>query len=129
MEAEDARSRGALLFQIHCGSCHGLSGRGDGPVAEQLLLQPVDLSDLLEPDDSGALGFPAERLRSVIDGRDEVSAHGTRAMPIWGVTFQDAGRAENQEDLVLARVNDLVEYLRTLQETESDEPPPERNSD
>ncbi|MCP4204883.1 MAG: cytochrome c [bacterium] len=123
LEAEDARSRGALLFQIHCASCHGLDAGGEGPVADHLRVPPADLADLLAPDDSGDLVFPVERLRQVIDGREDVRGHGSREMPVWGLSFQDAGRDANQEEVVLEKINDLVEYLRTLQVSDADEPP------
>jgi mono/diheme cytochrome c family protein len=123
LEEEAARSHGGLLFQIHCASCHGLDARGGGPVAGQLRVPPADLTDLLAGGGSDTLEFPAERLRSVIDGRDDVRAHGSREMPVWGLTFQEAGRDANQEEVVLEKIEDLVEYLRTLQAFEFDEAP------
>jgi len=57
--------------------------------------------------------FPSERLRRIIDGRD-VSAHGTREMPVWGMVFKrtetDGGEAE-----VAARIEALVQYIRSIQ--------------
>lgn len=121
LEAEASRSRGALLFQIHCASCHGLEARGDGPVSEDLRVAPADLTNLLARSDSGVPEFPAERLRLVIDGRNDVRGHGSRAMPVWGLTFQDAGRDSSQEEMVFEKIADLVEYLRTLQESAIEE--------
>jgi mono/diheme cytochrome c family protein len=39
-----ATGRGAVLFQVHCASCHGPDGRGDGPVAATLRPPPRDLT-------------------------------------------------------------------------------------
>lgn len=37
--------RGATLFGSQCASCHGASGRGDGPLAEQLKPKPIAFTD------------------------------------------------------------------------------------
>src|SRR5262249_45744212 len=62
---------GEAMYVRYCASCHGVTGRGDGPAAA-LLPPPTDLtkSDL----------SLAELMR-VIDGRRTVRAHGTAAMP------------------------------------------------
>lgn len=36
--------RGTALFATHCASCHGSSGRGDGPAAAALTPRPADLA-------------------------------------------------------------------------------------
>ncbi len=36
---------GSLIFQEHCASCHGSSGRGDGPEAASLPIPPVNLGE------------------------------------------------------------------------------------
>lgn len=115
-ELEAARSRGALLFQIHCATCHGLQGRGDGPLADDLKVDPADLTTLIARDDAGNPAFPAQRLRDIIDGREEVRGHGSRDMPIWGLSFQDPGRAADQEEPVGGKIDDLLEFIETIQE-------------
>jgi cytochrome c oxidase cbb3-type subunit I/II len=44
--AERARFelRGAAVFALHCGGCHGAGGKGDGPAAASLLPAPRDLT-------------------------------------------------------------------------------------
>ncbi len=37
-------SRGAALYATHCASCHGPSGKGDGPAAANLPVKPSDLT-------------------------------------------------------------------------------------
>jgi len=37
--------RGAALYQQQCVSCHGVSGRGDGPLAATLVPKPIDFHD------------------------------------------------------------------------------------
>jgi high-affinity iron transporter len=38
-------ARGAALYAENCASCHGASGRGDGPAAERLERRPADFTD------------------------------------------------------------------------------------
>ncbi len=93
--AEEAPSNQAISgerdFNLYCASCHGESGNGDGPKAAGLEIRTPDLTTL-----TARYGtFPAERLRRMIDGREDVKAHGDRDMPVWGVWF----KAEAAEEL------------------------------
>lgn len=36
--------RAQSLYEINCALCHGLQGKGDGPVAEKLMRKPPDLA-------------------------------------------------------------------------------------
>ena len=79
--AEDLASYTApQLFQRFCASCHGREGQGDGPVAPFFKLTPPDLTGLSRR--SGG-NFPAERVRRIVDGREVVTPHGARQMPVW----------------------------------------------
>ncbi|HKE90829.1 MAG TPA: cytochrome c/FTR1 family iron permease [Gemmatimonadales bacterium] len=40
-----ALARGAAVFQSACASCHGASGRGDGPAARGIVPPPANLTD------------------------------------------------------------------------------------
>ena len=102
---------GAQLFRNHCATCHGATGRGDGPMSEALRKPPADLTKFALK--NGGM-FPAERLRRIIDGRD-VPSHGDRDMPVWGIalrTSRDAGGYDSVE----ARIDALVRYIQSLQE-------------
>jgi len=109
---EDSVVRGEVLFQAHCAACHGVDGRGDGPAAGDLRTGPGDLTRLRRVDDAA---FPAERLHQVIDGRLELDGHGSREMPIWGLTFRERSRDDDQEAEAAAAIDDLVAYLRSIQ--------------
>jgi mono/diheme cytochrome c family protein len=67
-----------------CASCHGRTGKGDGPVADSLKRRPTDLTKLSE-NNKGV--FPFARTYEVIDGRFNVMVHGPRDMPIWGDVY------------------------------------------
>ena len=109
----DRISRGELAYRVHCASCHGSGGQGNGALAEQLKVEPADLTRLSR-DNQGV--FPADRVYSAIDGRREVRGHGPNSMPVWGLTFQTAGRDSDQEKEVRERILDLMSYLESIQE-------------
>jgi mono/diheme cytochrome c family protein len=104
---------GVRLYQVFCSSCHGLTGRGDGPVVPLLKRGPPDLTRLSERHGGK---FPADEVYRIIDGRADVAAHGTRQMPVWGfefygnVTNDASARRQAQET-----IQRLVNYLQTIQ--------------
>lgn len=102
---------GRAAYLQYCASCHGPGARGDGPVADVLDTPPPDLTRL-------ALRYgqplPLERLASTIDGRDEVRAHGTRQMPVWGEKLY-AGPAPPSEAREKARRGTIELILLFLQ--------------
>jgi len=110
---EPADTSGARLYKEFCATCHGVSGHGNGPVA-QSLKQPVPDLTLLANRWGGA--FPAEQVHRMIDGRSMPRAHGTSEMPIWGWEFygyegEDAARRRHVAELI----DRLVEYLGSIQ--------------
>jgi mono/diheme cytochrome c family protein len=110
--ADPELARGELLYRIHCASCHGPQGKGDGPVAAALTLRPSDLTTATLR--AGGV-FPEAELSAIIDGRTVVSAHGARDMPVWGLSFADRGRVADQEREIAADLRALVRHLRALQ--------------
>jgi len=102
---------GAQAFKTYCASCHGSTGRGDGPVAAQLRQAPPDLTQFSARNDGA---FPSVRLARIIDGRD-VAAHGLRDMPVWGDAFV-AVPGGLTPDQVEQRIAAIVKYLAGLQE-------------
>jgi mono/diheme cytochrome c family protein len=67
-----------------CASCHGVDGRGDGPVAAALRVPPADLTSLAERHGGT---FPRDYVIAIITGEQNVSGHGTREMPVWSEHF------------------------------------------
>jgi mono/diheme cytochrome c family protein len=93
---------GAALYRTHCAPCHGESGRGDGMVGAALRTPPADLTAIAGK--NGGI-FPDSMVIEFIDGTRDVLAHGPRAMPVWGLIFQ------NRET-----IRKIVDHLRTLQQ-------------
>ena len=109
---ELSTSTGAQLFQRYCASCHGKGGEGDGPVAPFFKLLPPDLT-LMSRRSGGK--FPAERARSIIDGRERVLPHGAREMAVWGLEFMLATDKPAAARSAAETIAKLVEHLRSIQ--------------
>jgi mono/diheme cytochrome c family protein len=100
---------GAELYRMYCATCHGVDGRGEGPVADAMKHQLPDLTTINKRNGGR---FPALRVEHIIDGYDVKAAHGSRAMPVWGEFFHDMRR---DEVLLKLREHNLVEYIRSIQ--------------
>lgn len=126
--------RGKELFAEYCTSCHGVSGKGDGPVASSLRTAPADLTALAAHNKGQ---FPSLRVMQAIKAGPNVPAHGSEVMPVWGPIFlrgEEANaeappqtptgvveqsehpvRSTSTQAEVQLRIYNLVEYIRTLQ--------------
>lgn len=112
-EPRGPRSDGELLYQLHCLTCHGESGKGNGPMARILKIKPANLRRL-SARNGGT--FPAKEMYHVIDGRRAISGHGSKEMPLWGYAFQDLEVDLNQEKEVRVKIVALIGFLESLQE-------------
>jgi mono/diheme cytochrome c family protein len=104
---------GKPYFMGYCASCHGSSGRGDGPAAVSLRARPADLTQIAARRGGR---FSRAEIAQFIDGRFSVSAHGSREMPVWGEIFtRDIPEADVAESISRGKVLVLVEYLKSIQ--------------
>jgi mono/diheme cytochrome c family protein len=106
---------GAELFTTYCASCHGTSGRGDGPVGEHLKVLPADLTQIAKRNGGT---FPSGQIHRIIDGRQLVKAHGDSQMPVWGDAFSRTAK-DADKDAVKRRIEALVTYLEKIQERQA----------
>lgn len=82
-------ARGAPLFAANCATCHGVTGRGDGPAAAALTPPPADLQlHIPQHSDGDTFSFISAGLAGT-------------AMPAWG------------DRLTEQQIWDLVNYLRS----------------
>ena len=99
---------GRQIFTSYCAPCHGKDAKGGGPIAPSLTVPPPDLTTLSKRNNGK---FPMDHFTTVLKNGVNVPAHGSAEMPIWGSTFADA----NTQRIVTIRVNDLIQYLESLQ--------------
>ena len=127
VHAEDA-DVGKAEFHASCANCHGVDGKGKGPVSELLKVPPADLTTLTKSNNGV---FPTSAVYQSIDGRKKISAHGPHEMPIWGERFNpivnvphtvdpaydalDPSR-ELREVVVRTRRLAVIDYLNRIQQ-------------
>jgi mono/diheme cytochrome c family protein len=114
---------GKREYDSNCVNCHGPKGQGDGSRKPFLTTSSTDLT-LLSRKNGGV--FPFDRVYSIIDGREQIGAHGPRNMPVWGSVYNlNAAEAyidvpqnleaSAREAYVRNRIRALTEYIERLQ--------------
>ncbi|HLH77784.1 MAG TPA: hypothetical protein VKV28_13360 [Candidatus Binataceae bacterium] len=107
---------GRLEFRQYCAPCHGMSGTGDGPMADQLKTKPADLTQL-----SATHGgkFPTKYVYDTITGAQVSKSHGTREMPIWGQVFRTGnirpGQPPRTPAAIRRYIDPIVAYIESIQ--------------
>lgn len=128
--------RGKQMFLEYCAACHGISAKGNGPVASALKVPPADLTTLAAHNKGQ---FPSLRVMQAIKAGPSVPAHGSETMPVWGPIFlhgdrtdianqkppqtpagvveqsEQQGRQAPTDAEVQLGIYNLMEYIRTLQ--------------
>jgi len=109
---------GKQEYSANCASCHGVTGKGDGPTAGYLTRKPADLTTFAKAN-GGVL--PVSRLYDSIEGEKLPPGHGTREMPTWGWDYR-VRAAEYYADMpydpnayVQSRILALIDYIQRLQ--------------
>lgn len=114
--AAQEMSYGEAEYLNSCAVCHGLEGKGDGPLGDVLMKRPADLT-LISRRNGGS--FPYNRVFAVIDGRFDVPGHGEREMPVWGRQFlvddTDLYGPSGGEIVTTERIHELAGYVQSLQ--------------
>jgi mono/diheme cytochrome c family protein len=112
----DSPSSGRTVFMSSCASCHGVQGRGDGPLAAELEVKPADLTKIAARRDGL---WPMVEVMSIIDGYHRRTI-AREVMPIFGdlaegdlVPF-DAGDGRMTPTPV--KLIALANYLETIQD-------------
>jgi mono/diheme cytochrome c family protein len=110
---QEVMAGGKPVFEQYCATCHGHDAKGGGVASNLLTVKPPDLT-MISKKNNGT--FPFWRMYGVIDGREEVRAHGTRDMPIWGAEFRaEATSSPTAQSQVRGRILELVYYLQSIQ--------------
>jgi mono/diheme cytochrome c family protein len=103
---------GEALYRAHCAACHGISGAGGGPSAESLIVAPPDLRHIRRRNGGS---YPLRRVERIIEGREPVSSHVRRGMPLWGDLLLEP-RDGYQVKTMKKKVAHLARYLASIQD-------------
>jgi len=93
---------GKPVFQANCSTCHGMTGKGDGPVGAALTPPPRDFAKgdfKYDTDGDGKAGTDAD-LKAVIT-KGALAYGGSPLMAPWPT-------------LTAAQIDDIVAYIRSL---------------
>ena len=102
--------QGPALFKAYCAVCHGTDGKGSGPMAKSIKVNPPDLTRITT---STGGKFPRTRVLKVISGEEPITTgHGTREMPVWGPIFSQVAW---DQDLGRVRMDNLARYIESIQ--------------
>jgi mono/diheme cytochrome c family protein len=112
---QEELSAAKAAFHRYCASCHGVEGKGNGPIATALKYPPTNLTELSKNNHGE---FPRQRVYDVIDGRAEVRAHGPRDMPVWGEQLKPRDMPTgggSMEGYARGTMMMLTRYLESIQ--------------
>ena len=101
---------GKEMYESYCAVCHGTDGKSNGPAASALKTPPTNLTTLSK---NNGGKYPSLKVSAAIRGDSNVTAHGTKEMPVWGSLFRDMSQGHEGE--VQQRVNNLTKYIESLQ--------------
>jgi mono/diheme cytochrome c family protein len=114
--AEAQSNAGAEEYVRACASCHGVTGQGNGPLAEYMSVPVPDLTQIAAQNDGV---FPMLDVIQIIDGRTGVRGHGG-PMPIWGDRYEALAASEagdyGVEVMVRGRILALATHLEAIQQ-------------
>jgi mono/diheme cytochrome c family protein len=105
-----AATNGKVMYSSYCAPCHGVDGRGQGPVASALRTPPTDLT-VLSKNNHGK--FPDTHIVSVLQGGATIPPHGSADMPVWGPILANMNQANPQDRML--RISNLSHFLETMQ--------------
>ena len=114
-----SQSIGKMEFQKNCAACHGMGGKGDGPMVEFLKQTPPDLT-LLSKRYGGV--YPQDKVYDWIRDVEKVRGHGTAEMPVWGERYSREIMETYGPDYVgpgssvTQRILELVYYIGSIQQ-------------
>jgi mono/diheme cytochrome c family protein len=115
---------GESLFNTYCAVCHGKDAKGNGPAASALKPPPPNLTTLARRHGGK---FPTDYVAAVLQyGVQNIKAHGSPDMPIWGEVFGPKNALRKSPSLPLAeereadsavamQIHNLSQYIESLQ--------------
>ena len=107
-QTKDRNERGRKLYVQYCASCHGMDAKGSGPVAPALKVAPTDLTTIAQRNGGK---FSAQDVQLHINGENDIPAHGSKDMPVWGAYF----RSSRGQGVATLNIYNLTKYLEAIQ--------------
>ena len=90
------KEEGKKLYTTYCSSCHGESGKGDGPAAASLPVKPANHTD------GNVMNKMSDKTLMEIISKGGQAGGKSAFMPAWGGALRDK------------QVADIVAYLRSI---------------
>lgn len=119
--ADEAPDPKRTLYVRYCSACHGQVGEGDGPAAQYMTPRPTNLTQIMKKHDNT---FPFTATMKVIDGSNNVRAHGTPELPVWGEDWREESTTSPTERAqILGKVMMITQFVMSIQ----DRPPIQLN--
>jgi mono/diheme cytochrome c family protein len=101
---------GQQMYAGYCAPCHGVDGKGHGPVASALKNPPTDLT-VLKKNNNGR--YPDTHIVAVMQFGTDVQAHGSNEMPVWGPILGKMNTTNAQDKQL--RISNLSRYIESIQ--------------
>ena len=118
----ETTNAGKTLYMQHCGSCHGVDGKGDGPAAARLSTKPADLTKIAARHDGT---WPALKVMEVLSGYSRNTLPREDMPVIIDILDHDMSEFDpgNGEPFLMpTKLIGIANYLESLQD-----PAPEAN--
>ncbi len=100
---------GAEVYQQYCALCHGIDGRGLGPVTEKTTRPAADLTQIAKR--NGGQFSASAVSKKIVEGGG-IAEHAASRMPAWGKLFAAGADPERAGATVAA----VTTYIAGLQE-------------
>jgi len=108
--AKTSPADGKGMYTSYCTPCHGVNGKGNGPLSSSLKRTPSDLTTLSK---NNGGNYPEVRVIGILAHGSAVSGHDGAGMPHWAITLGNMDQ-NNKLDTPL-RISNLSRYVETLQ--------------
>ncbi len=108
---QTSAASGEEMYVSYCAVCHGKDGKGDGPAASALKAAPTNLTTLAKKNGGK---YPSLHVAHTIVGEENIPAHGSQDMPVWGPPFRALSNGSTAE--VQMRITNLTNFVESLQE-------------
>ena len=107
---QTSAASGKDMFVQYCAACHGAEGKGNGPAAPAMKVQPTDLTQLAKKNGGK---YPSNQVAAVLKFGNGDGPHGSKDMPLWGPLLRSLDKYH--DEVVQQRVANIVSYIETLQ--------------